>query len=151
MAEVCVAFTYHLSPANSGGACGHGHGQRESRSTHVGAAVQALDVTFTSSCCPQVLEEVLGNKALYVREGGSIPAMAMFKKHLGIETTVFGFGLDDDFVHAPNERWARRCCAVRYRRYSSKQPSYKRLHGTGHVVCSLESCITACHHLRCQC
>ncbi len=53
-----------------------------------------------------MLEEVLGNKPKYVREGGSIPAMAMFKKHLGIETTVFGFGLDDDFVHAPNERCA---------------------------------------------
>jgi len=51
-----------------------------------------------------VLEEVMGKKPLYIREGGSIPAMAMFKQHLGIETTVFGFGLDDDFIHAPNER-----------------------------------------------
>lgn len=55
-----------------------------------------------------MLEDVLGKKPLYVREGGSIPAMAMFKKHLGIETTVLGFGLDDDFIHAPNER-----CGVR--------------------------------------
>ena len=56
----------------------------------------------------------MGNKPKYIREGGSIPAMAMFKKRLGIDTTVFGFGLDDDFVHAPNERCARpsiRCSA----------------------------------------
>ena len=40
----------------------------------------------------------------YYREGGSIPAMALFKEHLGIYMTCFGFGLPDDNLHAPNER-----------------------------------------------
>ena len=42
----------------------------------------------------------------YYREGGSIPAMALFKEHLGIYMTCFSFGLPDDSIHAPNERCA---------------------------------------------
>lgn len=42
----------------------------------------------------------------YYREGGSIPAMALFKEHLDIYMTCFSFGLPDDGIHAPNERCA---------------------------------------------
>ena len=90
----------------------------------------------------------MGSKPKYIREGGSIPAMAMFKKILGIDTTVFAFGLDDDFVHAPNERCAlkrtamsiaARRCLVQvelHRRGEQKhvaRPRYGRLHMT--LVC----------------
>lgn len=54
----------------------------------------------------QVLQEVTGKPTLYYREGGTIPAMALLKKELGIDMTMFGFGLPDDRIHAPNERWA---------------------------------------------
>lgn len=52
----------------------------------------------------QVLEEELGKPVLSFWEGGSIPAMAAFKHHLGAPATMFAFGLDDNRVHAPNER-----------------------------------------------
>ena len=40
----------------------------------------------------------------YYREGGSIPALALMKEHLGIWCTSFGFGLSTDNLHSPNER-----------------------------------------------
>ena len=52
----------------------------------------------------QVLEEELGTMPVYFRAGGSIPATTYFQQFLGIDTTVFGFGLPNDNLHAPNER-----------------------------------------------
>lgn len=40
----------------------------------------------------------------YYRDGGSIPALALFEEHLGMHMTCFSFGLPDDSIHAPNER-----------------------------------------------
>ena len=37
-------------------------------------------------------------------EGGSIPAVAMFSEILGCPVILFGFSLDSDNLHAPNER-----------------------------------------------
>lgn len=50
----------------------------------------------------------MGTPTLYYREGGTIPAMALLKKELGIDMTMFAFGLPDDRIHAPNERYATR-------------------------------------------
>ena len=44
-------------------------------------------------------------KPVYMREGGSIPVVADFNTHLGIETILMGFGLPGDNLHAPNERF----------------------------------------------
>ena len=52
-----------------------------------------------------VLEEMYGSPPLSTWMGGSIPATSAFKKHLGIETALFAFGLPDDRVHAPDERY----------------------------------------------
>lgn len=51
----------------------------------------------------QVLREVYEGPFFY-REGGSIPALALMKEHLGIWCTSFGFGLATDNLHSPNER-----------------------------------------------
>ena len=53
----------------------------------------------------QVLQELLGQETLFYKEGGTIPAMALLKKQLGIDMTMFSFGLPDDNIHAPNERY----------------------------------------------
>jgi acetylornithine deacetylase/succinyl-diaminopimelate desuccinylase-like protein len=41
--------------------------------------------------------------------GGSIPAVGAIRDHLGIESILMGFGLDDDQVHAPDEKFELRC------------------------------------------
>ncbi|KAF8071270.1 AZG1 [Scenedesmus sp. PABB004] len=51
----------------------------------------------------RVLEEVMGAPPVFYRDGGTIPALAYFKSILGVDSTVFAFGLGDH-IHAPNER-----------------------------------------------
>lgn len=61
--------------------------------------------TIVNNAASKVLQEVTGKPTFYYREGGTIPAMALLKKELGIDMTMFGFGLPDDRIHAPNERY----------------------------------------------
>ncbi|MBK6769325.1 MAG: dipeptidase [Ardenticatenales bacterium] len=46
-----------------------------------------------------------GRAPYYMREGGSIPVVALMADVLGIDTVLMGFGLPDDNLHAPNERF----------------------------------------------
>ncbi|HEY89205.1 MAG TPA: dipeptidase [Thermoflexia bacterium] len=46
-----------------------------------------------------------GREPVFIREGGSIPVVAVFQEVLGIETIMLGFGLPDDNLHAPNEKF----------------------------------------------
>jgi acetylornithine deacetylase/succinyl-diaminopimelate desuccinylase-like protein len=41
-----------------------------------------------------------------VREGGSIPVMTTFQETHALPSILIGFGLDDDQVHAPNEKFS---------------------------------------------
>lgn len=52
-----------------------------------------------------VLERVFGRKPLFVRDGGSIPIVAKLRKELDAETVLVGFGLEDDGIHSPNEKF----------------------------------------------
>ena len=61
---------------------------------------------LTSLLVLQVLKELFKGP-FYYREGGSIPALALMKEHLGIWCTSFGFGLSTDNLHSPNERWPK--------------------------------------------
>ncbi len=49
------------------------------------------------------LQKGFGMKPLYQREGGSIPIVVQFKKLLGIDTVLLGFGQPDENAHAPDE------------------------------------------------
>jgi acetylornithine deacetylase/succinyl-diaminopimelate desuccinylase-like protein len=44
-----------------------------------------------------------------IKTGGSIPVAGLLKTRLGIETIFMGYGLDDDRVHSPNEKFELEC------------------------------------------
>ena len=50
-----------------------------------------------------VLKDLYGKEPYKIRSGGTIPANAMFLEHLSAHTVVFGFGLEDERLHSPNE------------------------------------------------
>ena len=77
----------------------------ETRRLHGGhGALINLDSKYMRTAS-QVLQQVFGHAPVYEREGGSIPVVAAFQKVLGIDTIMLGFGLPDDNLHSPNERF----------------------------------------------
>jgi acetylornithine deacetylase/succinyl-diaminopimelate desuccinylase-like protein len=53
----------------------------------------------------KAFEEVWGKTPIPTRDGGSIPIVALFKRELGLDTVLMGFGLDSDAIHSPNEHY----------------------------------------------
>jgi acetylornithine deacetylase/succinyl-diaminopimelate desuccinylase-like protein len=53
----------------------------------------------------KAMEETYGKKPIPTRGGGSIPIVALFKSVLGLDSVLFGFGLDSDALHSPNEHY----------------------------------------------
>ncbi len=51
------------------------------------------------------MRHVFGKETVYIRSGGSIPIVGLFDQHLGIPSVLMGFGLPDDNLHAPNEKF----------------------------------------------
>jgi acetylornithine deacetylase/succinyl-diaminopimelate desuccinylase-like protein len=53
----------------------------------------------------RALEKGFGKRPVFTREGGSIPVVADFQTALNVPVVLFGFGLPDDNLHAPNEKF----------------------------------------------
>ena len=53
----------------------------------------------------KAIETGFGKKPVYMREGGSIPILGLIKQELGLDTLLVGYGLPDDRVHSPNEKF----------------------------------------------
>jgi acetylornithine deacetylase/succinyl-diaminopimelate desuccinylase-like protein len=53
----------------------------------------------------EALQQTFGKETVYIRSGGSIPIVGIFDKYLGIPSVMMGFGLPDDNIHAPNEKF----------------------------------------------
>ena len=47
----------------------------------------------------------MGKPTVFTRSGGSIPIVGEFHQYLGIPTVLMGFGLPDDGLHSPNEKY----------------------------------------------
>ncbi len=52
------------------------------------------------------LESIYNIKPVFMREGASIPIAALFDSTLKIPVVLMGFGLPDDGLHAPNEKFS---------------------------------------------
>ncbi len=55
------------------------------------------------------LAETYGKQAVLIGTGGSIPVVGSIQRILGFDSLLVGFGLDDDRVHSPNEKFELRC------------------------------------------
>jgi acetylornithine deacetylase/succinyl-diaminopimelate desuccinylase-like protein len=56
----------------------------------------------------KAFSDILGKPTVFTRSGGSIPIVGDFATHLGIPTILMGFGLPDDGLHSPNEKYCIR-------------------------------------------
>lgn len=53
----------------------------------------------------QAMEDVFKKKTVFMRSGGSIPVAGLLHDELGIPVVMMGYGLPDDNLHAPNEKF----------------------------------------------
>ena len=51
------------------------------------------------------MHEIFKKDTVFIRSGGSIPIVGDFQNVLKIPTLMMGFGLPDDNLHAPNEKF----------------------------------------------
>lgn len=54
----------------------------------------------------EAMRAVFGKDTVFVRGGGSIPVVGDFARQLKVPTVLMGFGLPDDNLHAPNEKFS---------------------------------------------
>ncbi len=87
------------------------------RVTPVGVTVKVIDMHsgppfITAYDDPMLLkakralDRAWTKPAAMIREGGSIPVMTTFQKTHGLPSILMGFGLHDDQIHAPNEKFS---------------------------------------------
>lgn len=53
----------------------------------------------------KAVEKTFGKTPIPVRGGGSIPICSILERELGIKIIFMGFGLDNDNLHSPNEKY----------------------------------------------
>jgi acetylornithine deacetylase/succinyl-diaminopimelate desuccinylase-like protein len=71
-----------------------------------GEAVLVEPDTAPMQAATAALKEAYGQEPLLIREGGSIPIAALFYEILDVPVVLMGFGLPDDNLHAPNEKYS---------------------------------------------
>ena len=72
---------------------------------HGGEPVVVSTESIGYRSASKAMEATYGKKPIPTRGGGSIPIVALFKKELGLDSILFGFGLDSDALHSPNEHY----------------------------------------------
>jgi acetylornithine deacetylase/succinyl-diaminopimelate desuccinylase-like protein len=76
------------------------------RKIHGGEAVVVPIDTPPIQAAASALATVFGKDPVFIREGGSIPVAALFHDILEVPVVMMGFGLPDDNLHAPNEKYS---------------------------------------------
>ncbi|HEY7414718.1 MAG TPA: dipeptidase [Ktedonobacteraceae bacterium] len=73
---------------------------------HGGEGVLVSPESKPMQAASAALKEVYGREPVLIREGGSIPIAALFDEVLHAPIVLMGFGLPDDNLHAPNEKYS---------------------------------------------
>lgn len=74
---------------------------------HHGGWPIVVDLEFEGlKAAEAAFREEFGKEVLFTREGGSIPIIADFKRILGADSVLMGFGLQKDALHSPNESFS---------------------------------------------
>lgn len=97
--EITELFTNHfqsIAPSSVKVKVTAHHGGQPAVTSTTSPAYKAAEKAF---------QEVWGKTPIPTRDGGSIPIVSLFKKELGLETVLMGFGLDSDAIHSPNEHY----------------------------------------------
>lgn len=74
-------------------------------SIHGGEAAVTPTDSVAYKAAEKAIETTFGKKPIPTRGGGSIPIVALFEKTLDVKSVLFGFGLDNDNLHSPNEKY----------------------------------------------
>jgi acetylornithine deacetylase/succinyl-diaminopimelate desuccinylase-like protein len=77
----------------------------EVRPHHGGEPVVTPTDSIAYQAASKAMETTFGKKPIPTREGGSIPIVALFERELGLKSVLFGFGLNSDDIHSPNEHY----------------------------------------------
>jgi acetylornithine deacetylase/succinyl-diaminopimelate desuccinylase-like protein len=77
----------------------------EVRPHHGGEPIVISTDSIAYKSASKAMEETFGKIPVPTRGGGSIPIVALFKEVLGLDSVLFGFGLDSDAIHSPNEHY----------------------------------------------
>jgi acetylornithine deacetylase/succinyl-diaminopimelate desuccinylase-like protein len=73
---------------------------------HKGSRALALPHDFSAlTAAKSALHDEWQQDPIVIGMGGSIPVGGDFKRTLGLDTLFVGFGLDDDRIHSPNEKY----------------------------------------------
>jgi acetylornithine deacetylase/succinyl-diaminopimelate desuccinylase-like protein len=72
---------------------------------HGGEPVVTPTDSVEYKAAEMAMEKTFGKKPLAMRNGASIPIVALFEEILGLKTVLMGFGLDSDAIHSPNEHY----------------------------------------------
>ena len=94
--ELYKSFVQKIAPAGV---------EVEVRLIHSGDACLVPVNNSYIQAATRALHEVWGKDTVFIRSGGSIPIVGDFDRHLGLPSVMMGFGLPDDNIHAPNEKF----------------------------------------------
>ncbi|MFM2386790.1 MAG: hypothetical protein RL660_1547 [Bacteroidota bacterium] len=72
---------------------------------HGGEPVVTPTDSHAYKAAEKAIVSTFGKSPIPTRGGGSIPIIALFERVLGLKTVLMGFGLDNDNIHSPNEKF----------------------------------------------